>query len=511
MYFPEQVEANAADPILALVADAARGRPSSRSPTATGSASTSTCRVSGRRCSLPSDAAARALLRPPIGAWRGGLDDEAWLQAMLDVEAALAARGGDAGLVPPADGRRPSPRAAAPTASTWPTLGARAAAAGNPVIPLVADLRRRGADGRRGGRPRRRHEPGRHRHLADARSPAALIPPGRRRLARAASRRGRRWPSATGTTSSPGRRTLLPARGADHVRADRGDLAGRPGRRQGRARRAVAAERLAVQLGGARGDAGAPRRPRRRGDGAPRRPAGAGRTRAAVGTRPRGGSSSWPARWSWSPARLGEVATDVVGLMQTEVDEVREGRTRPRRLVGHAAQAQPGPRPRSSSRPRTRWSAWPPSCSAPSSRSTSGPPAPGTPSGTRCGRALLLTAGAAARVADLLEGLDVDAARMRTNLDRTGGLVMTEAVVTVAGRRRRRPGRGSGDGRDRVRCARSTARPGPWPTCWPSTPSCAARSARTALRRTLDPRRHLGATDAFIDRALSTARGATTP
>jgi hypothetical protein len=31
------------------------------------------------------------------------------------------------------------------------------------------------------------------------------------------------------------------------------------------------------------------------------------------------------------------------------------------------------------------------------------------------------------------------------------------------------------------------------------------------LRHALDPRRHLGVTDAFIDRALSTARGATAP
>ena len=65
IYFPDEADANAADPVLAssptprrratLVAEADGGR---------GSASTSGCRASGRRSSLPSDAAAaRAALR----------------------------------------------------------------------------------------------------------------------------------------------------------------------------------------------------------------------------------------------------------------------------------------------------------------------------------------------------------------------------------------------------------------------------------------------------------------
>ena len=42
---------------------------------------------------------------------------------------------------------------------------------------------------------------------------------------------------------------------------------------------------------------------------------------------------------------------------------------------------------------------------------------------------LLVTSGALAAVVDLAEGLEVDAARMRANLEATGGLIMAEAVA----------------------------------------------------------------------------------
>ena len=42
---------------------------------------------------------------------------------------------------------------------------------------------------------------------------------------------------------------------------------------------------------------------------------------------------------------------------------------------------------------------------------------------------LLITSGALAAIVDIAEGLEVDAARMRTNLDATGGLIMAEAVA----------------------------------------------------------------------------------
>src|ERR1700723_2013567 len=42
---------------------------------------------------------------------------------------------------------------------------------------------------------------------------------------------------------------------------------------------------------------------------------------------------------------------------------------------------------------------------------------------------LLVTSGALAAIVDIAEGLEVDAARMRSNLDATGGLIMAEAVA----------------------------------------------------------------------------------
>ncbi len=42
---------------------------------------------------------------------------------------------------------------------------------------------------------------------------------------------------------------------------------------------------------------------------------------------------------------------------------------------------------------------------------------------------MLVTSGGLAAIVDIAEGLEVDAARMRTNLDATHGLIMAEAVT----------------------------------------------------------------------------------
>jgi 3-carboxy-cis,cis-muconate cycloisomerase len=42
---------------------------------------------------------------------------------------------------------------------------------------------------------------------------------------------------------------------------------------------------------------------------------------------------------------------------------------------------------------------------------------------------MLVTSGALAAIVDIAEGLEVDAARMRANLETTGGLIMAEAVT----------------------------------------------------------------------------------
>jgi 3-carboxy-cis,cis-muconate cycloisomerase len=65
--------------------------------------------------------------------------DGAWLQAMLDVEAALAGAEAEAGLVP-ADAAAEIASACDAERFDLPDIGRRAVAAGNPVAPLVNDL-----------------------------------------------------------------------------------------------------------------------------------------------------------------------------------------------------------------------------------------------------------------------------------------------------------------------------------------------------------------------------------
>src|SRR3954465_11610261 len=98
-----------------------------QSGTTARSASTSACRATGRRCSLPFD----ALFVPDE--LRAALDDDAWLRAMLAAERALA----QAQSLPVDDG-------------VFSAHGLDAAqlardgrSAGNPVEPLVRRLRER--------------------------------------------------------------------------------------------------------------------------------------------------------------------------------------------------------------------------------------------------------------------------------------------------------------------------------------------------------------------------------
>ena len=73
------------------------------------------------------------------GRVRAATDATAWLQAMLDVEAGLARASAQAGLIDTADAEA---IAAACAADRYDAadLGRRAAASGNPVVPLVRDL-----------------------------------------------------------------------------------------------------------------------------------------------------------------------------------------------------------------------------------------------------------------------------------------------------------------------------------------------------------------------------------
>ena len=304
-------------------------------PTATACASTSTSRASGRRCSLPFDG---ALLGPSTASDRAwaDVDDTAWLQAMLDVEAALARPRPTPGSSPEPS-PTPSPRAAGPTASICVDLGRRAATAGNPVIPLVADLRAAVPAEARAAV----HVGATSQDVIDT----SLMLLAKRSLTRLNGEL-ERAASAAATLAERHRgdvavgRTLGAARRADHVRAHGGDLAGGPGRRPG---------------------AGRPRR--RRAAGRPAR-RGGGHAGAARCAPVRRWSSSWPPVWGWPLPPLPWHTTRVrIGRAGVHAGDRRRqrgqgrhrrhragshrGRRGPgrlqRRLVGHAPQAQPGP------------------------------------------------------------------------------------------------------------------------------------------------------------------------
>jgi 3-carboxy-cis,cis-muconate cycloisomerase len=78
------------------------------------------------------------LERGPVPAASG---DAAWLEALLEVEAALARAQARVGMIAPSDAEAIG-RACRATSFDVDVIGAEAAAAGNPVVPLVRHLRR---------------------------------------------------------------------------------------------------------------------------------------------------------------------------------------------------------------------------------------------------------------------------------------------------------------------------------------------------------------------------------
>jgi 3-carboxy-cis,cis-muconate cycloisomerase len=103
---------------------------------------------------------------------------------------------------------------------------------------------------------------------------------------------------------------------------------------------------------------------------------------------------------------------------------------------------------------------------------------------------LAATGGAAWALREALEGLEVRPARMRENLDATGGLVMAEAVVTALAPRMGRQAAHELVGR----AARS--RRG-------LRAELSGELSEEELDAALDPNRYLGVAGEFIDRALT--------
>jgi 3-carboxy-cis,cis-muconate cycloisomerase len=112
----------------------------------------------------------------------------------------------------------------------------------------------------------------------------------------------------------------------------------------------------------------------------------------------------------------------------------------------------------------------------------------------------VLTHGALLHTRAIAEGMVVDAARMRRNLDATGGLIVAEAVMMGLA-----PKLGRGEAHHVVKhaCDAALAEGIPLAAALGREASVTAVLDADAIERLVDPAAYLGSTDAFIDRVLA--------
>jgi 3-carboxy-cis,cis-muconate cycloisomerase len=115
-----------------------------------------------------------------------------------------------------------------------------------------------------------------------------------------------------------------------------------------------------------------------------------------------------------------------------------------------------------------------------------------------------LAAGALNQARFLLEGLEVDPARMRANLDLTRGLIVSEAVMMGLG-----PYLGRQRAHDLVYdiCRKTITSRDSFLDLLAADPEIARHLKRDALAKLVDPANYLGVAGAMIDRVLQ-GRGA---
>ncbi|RAI57828.1 3-carboxy-cis,cis-muconate cycloisomerase [Roseicella frigidaeris] len=116
------------------------------------------------------------------------------------------------------------------------------------------------------------------------------------------------------------------------------------------------------------------------------------------------------------------------------------------------------------------------------------------------GQAFLLAHGALACARVIAEGLVVDPARMRRNLESTGGLIMAEAVMMGLA-----PVMGRGEAHHVVNhaCDLALAEGVPLAEALLRDPQVAGKLPREQVERLTDPAGYLGAAGAFVDRVLA--------
>jgi 3-carboxy-cis,cis-muconate cycloisomerase len=439
---------------------------------------------------------------------RGGVDagETAWLQAMLDTEAALARALERAGLA--AEGAGAAVTAAAVAGNFDPgELGRQAALTGNPVPALARAL----AAGLPEAAAAAVHEGATSQDIIDtammllARNGADAVLGSLSDASGAAAA----LTAEHEETMMIGRTLLQQAVPVTFGLVAAGWMTGLDEAR--RALAAVRRERLAVQFGGAAGTLAA------LGTAGPRVAALlAGELGLAEPVLPWHTSrlriTELAAALAGACAAAGKIARDVTLLAQTEVAEVREG----------AEPDGPGPRRGGSSAMPHKRNPVAAIAVLGCARQAPGLLATLTASAEQehqraagawhaewqpLTRLLQLTGSAAAWCAELLAGLEVDAAAMRANLDDAGGLPLAEHVTTVLAPRLGRPAAHDLVAGAAARSGR-TGRPfrDELASAVAGSGSGAAIGA-DEIDAALDPSGYLGAAAEFAGRALAAHRG----
>jgi 3-carboxy-cis,cis-muconate cycloisomerase len=438
--------------------------------------------VTGRLRSLTSDGLLSGLFVPD--AVREATSDRAWLQAMLDAEAALARAEARAGLVP-GDAAEAIDAARDAAELDLDALGHEARSAGNPVPALIAALPDDAAQFVHWGATSQ--------DIVDtaamlvAQRTLPLIHDDLREVAAACAglaERHRATPMVARTLLQQALPTTFGLKAA-------GWLAG-----VGEARERLGAVSLAAQLGGAAGtlaslgsdgvrvlelfaeETGLPE---------PVLPWHTNRERVA----------DLGAALALAAGALEKIALDVTLLAQTEVGEVAEPRDAGRggsstlphkrnpigsvlaiacaRRVRAASGILLGAMAQEHERAAGAWHAeW-----------------------DALRDALALTGGAAASVAEVLGGLEVRPGRMRENLDSTGGLLLAESVTMALARRIGRP-----EAKRLVDAAVTRTVEAGRPLRDVLVDDEAVALSPEEIDRALDPEHYLGSAAAFVDRAL---------
>jgi 3-carboxy-cis,cis-muconate cycloisomerase len=115
----------------------------------------------------------------------------------------------------------------------------------------------------------------------------------------------------------------------------------------------------------------------------------------------------------------------------------------------------------------------------------------------------LVTSGALAAIVDIAEGLEVDAGRMRANLDASGGQIMAEAVAFALA-----PKLGKQDAHHVVEQAvkRATKERRPFKEVVAKEPQVTALLSPDEIEKLFDPLSYQGMAQSFIDRLLASTK-----